>query len=64
MGDRVGLIEQALALMNREGMRVLSVSRLYETKAMYYENQDSFINGACCVGDHYFTVEVILTLAR
>lgn len=49
IGDRIGYIEQALQEMKDRGIRVLSVSKLYQTKAMYYENQDSFINGACYV---------------
>lgn len=46
MGDRIRNIEDALAEM-RKTVSVLKVSPLYETKPMYYEDQDRFINGAC-----------------
>ena len=47
VGDRVSHIESALRLMREKGLRVGQVSRLYETKPMYYEDQDLFLNGAC-----------------
>lgn len=46
MGDRIRNIEDALTEM-RKKLSVLKVSPLYETKPMYYEDQDRFINGAC-----------------
>jgi hypothetical protein len=49
MGDRISYIEQALHEMRVRGLCILSVSKLYQTKAMYYEDQESFINGACYV---------------
>lgn len=49
MGDRVGHIEAALGEMRKTGFRILKTSHLYETKPMYYENQDSFVNGVCQV---------------
>lgn len=51
MGDRIANIENALAEM-RKKFSVLQVSPLYETKPMYYEHQDLFINGACEVETH------------
>ena len=47
MGDRVQNIESALRLMNENTIKVIKASPLYETKAMYYENQAPFLNGAC-----------------
>ena len=47
IGDRVSHIESALRLMREKGLTVEKVSRLYETKPMYYEDQDLFLNGAC-----------------
>lgn len=47
MGDRVQNIESAIRLMKENGINVLNNSFLYETKAMYYEDQDHFLNGAC-----------------
>ena len=46
MGNRIANIEDALTAM-RNQFSVLKVSPLYETKPMYYEDQGSFINGAC-----------------
>ncbi|EXJ90553.1 dihydropteroate synthase [Capronia coronata CBS 617.96] len=47
MGDRVGTIEAALTRMQQEGLKLLKLSHLYETKPMYYDDQDAFLNGAC-----------------
>ena len=47
LGNRVQMIESAVREMNDRGLAVLRTSALYETKPMYLENQDSFINGAC-----------------
>ena len=48
LGDRVGMIEQALNLMEKTGeIRVLRTSSLWETKAMYVLDQDKFVNGVC-----------------
>lgn len=49
IGDRVTYIENALTSMRAKGLKILKVSRLYETKPMYYENQDSFMNGVVLV---------------
>jgi 2-amino-4-hydroxy-6-hydroxymethyldihydropteridine diphosphokinase / dihydropteroate synthase len=46
MGNRIANIEAALREM-RQRFAVRKVSPLYETKPMYYEDQGSFINGAC-----------------
>lgn len=46
MGDRIRNIEDALTEM-RKKLAVRKVSPLYETKPMYYKDQDRFINGAC-----------------
>ncbi len=47
MGDRVANIESALSRMRERGLRVLKLSSLYETKPMYYDDQDPFLNGVC-----------------
>lgn len=48
MGDRVAEIEKACKEMNASGnMRIVRTSSLYETKAMYVLDQDTFVNGAC-----------------
>ena len=53
VGDRIGNIESACQRMHDRGIKVARTSALYETKAMYLEDQQSFINGACEVScDH------------
>ncbi|KIW19843.1 dihydropteroate synthase [Exophiala spinifera] len=47
MGDRVANIEAALAEMKQRGLSVVKTSSLYETKPMYYDDQDPFFNGVC-----------------
>ena len=47
LGNRVEMIESAVQEMSDRGVNVLRTSALYETKPMYLENQESFINGAC-----------------
>ena len=47
LGNRVEMIESAVREMGDRGLSVSRTSALYETKPMYLENQESFINGAC-----------------
>lgn len=47
IGDRVGMIESACQVMRDRGLKISRTSALYETKAMYLEDQQNFINGAC-----------------
>jgi 2-amino-4-hydroxy-6-hydroxymethyldihydropteridine diphosphokinase/dihydropteroate synthase len=50
MGDRVDMIEQACNEMDATGkMRIVRTSNLFESKAMYVEDQDKFLNGVCKV---------------
>ncbi len=49
MGDRVANIEAALTRMKTHGLNVIKVSSLYETRPMYYDDQDAFLNGVCQV---------------
>ena len=50
LGDRISNIEQGLDAMRSHGLDIVKISNLYETKAMYYENQEDFMNGVCMVG--------------
>lgn len=52
VGNRVAHIENALDSMRKNGIKILKLSRLYETKAMYVENQPSFINGVVAIETH------------
>lgn len=47
LGDRQGMIESACLEMDRRNVHVRRTSPLYETKPMYYHNQDFFLNGVC-----------------
>ena len=48
MGDRLDMIERACKLLEHSGdVSILRTSSLWETKAMYVENQADFLNGIC-----------------
>ena len=47
IGDRITLIESACNEMNSRGLEIRRTSHLYETKPMYVEDQQFFINGVC-----------------
>lgn len=47
LGDRIGWIEKACRRMTACGIHVARTSFLYETEAMYVENQTAFVNGVC-----------------
>ena len=47
VGDRIASLDLACHELDRRGIRVVRTSALYETDAMYLQNQPSFINGAC-----------------
>ncbi|KAG8728121.1 trifunctional dihydropteroate synthetase, partial [Ceratobasidium sp. 428] len=64
MGDRFGHIEKALKSLESEGAKVLDTSFLYETKAMYHEDQDSFVNGACAIHTSLSPVDLLALLKR
>lgn len=49
LGDRIDNIEKALDAMRGQGLQITRISSLYETQAMYYENQGNFLNGVCMV---------------
>jgi hypothetical protein len=51
LGDRVNMIEQACILLDKhDEIKIKRTSCLWETKAMYVEDQANFLNGACEVG--------------
>ena len=49
VGNRIEMIESAVREMSNRGLIVIRTSALYETKPMYLEDQEAFINGACKV---------------
>ncbi|EKG17168.1 78-Dihydro-6-hydroxymethylpterin-pyrophosphokinase HPPK [Macrophomina phaseolina MS6] len=54
LGDRIAMIERACNAMESRGdIRILRTSSLWETKAMYVEDQGNFVNGACEVSPSF-----------
>ena len=51
IGDRIDMIESACNEMSDQETKLMRTSALYETKAMYLEEQDHFINGVCEVSE-------------
>lgn len=52
IGDRFANIEKALDALERREVKIVDTSFLYESSAMYVEDQRNFINGACLVRLH------------
>ena len=63
VGNRIEMIESAVREMSNRGLPVIRTSALYETKPMYLEDQEAFINGACevCSTDAIHPRKVALT---
>ncbi|CAE6487243.1 unnamed protein product [Rhizoctonia solani] len=64
MGDRFVNIEKGLQALEREGVKVVDTSYLYETEAMYHEEQALFINGVCAISTSLSPTELIALLKR
>ena len=47
LGDRIKLLESACRMMNTSDIVIHRTSPLYETRPMYLEDQQTFLNGAC-----------------
>ena len=62
MGDRVGNIEAALKMMRNKSLKVVRLSSLYETKPMYYDDQDPFLNGVCQIETSFEALQLLDTL--
>lgn len=61
IGDRFAVVEKACKSMESQGdIRILRTSGLWETDAMYFENQDRFLNGACEVGKDFTSSRTML----
>jgi 2-amino-4-hydroxy-6-hydroxymethyldihydropteridine diphosphokinase/dihydropteroate synthase len=52
LGDRIDWIEQACSEMERQGIKILRTSCLWETDPMYVLEQDKFVNGVCEVSSN------------
>ncbi|KDN47591.1 hypothetical protein RSAG8_03381, partial [Rhizoctonia solani AG-8 WAC10335] len=64
IGDRFVNIEKGLQALEKEGIKVVDTSYLYETKAMYHEDQALFINGVCAISTSLNPTELIALLKR
>lgn len=54
VGNRIEEIEKACRAIDADpDMRIVDTSFLYETKPMYVEDQERFVNGACEVSEQY-----------
>jgi hypothetical protein len=53
VGNRLDMIERACLEMKNEGIDILRTSGLWETKAMYVEDQANFLNGVCEVRSYF-----------
>jgi len=54
VGNRLDMVEQACLEMEKEGIKIQRTSGLWETKAMYVEDQANFLNGVCEVHSDRF----------
>ena len=53
LGDRVSNIEKALVALEANSVHVLNTSFMYESDAMYVEDQPKFANAACLVTEYF-----------
>ena len=44
LGDRENNLKRAVALLKKEGIKILKESSIYETEPMYYKEQGKFLN--------------------
>lgn len=64
LGDRVSYIENALNSFQDRKIEIVKVSRLYQTKPMYYEQQDFFLNGVVLVTTSLSPIDLLDTLQQ
>ncbi|KAF2091744.1 putative multifunctional folic acid synthesis protein, partial [Saccharata proteae CBS 121410] len=65
LGNRVEWIEIALQMLDcEEKVQILQTSSLWETKAMYVEDQPPFLNGACEIITTLHADHLMATLKR
>jgi 2-amino-4-hydroxy-6-hydroxymethyldihydropteridine diphosphokinase len=59
VGDRLGHLQHAVALLNEGGVRVLRVSRVYETEPYGVRNQSWFLNLALEAETQLFPMQLL-----
>lgn len=52
IGDTLGNLKEAVALLEENGCSVKAVSRLYQTEPWGYADQEDFLNGAILIETH------------
>ncbi|RMZ73305.1 Dihydropteroate synthase [Pyrenophora seminiperda CCB06] len=65
IGNRVAMIEQACKEMESTGkIHITRTSSLWESKAMYVLDQDSFVNGACEIATPLSPIQLLNELQK
>lgn len=59
LGDRVKNIESSIDCLQDRGLRILRVSSLYESPAMYHLDQGPFLNCACLLETSLAPLELL-----
>ncbi|NMA55321.1 MAG: 2-amino-4-hydroxy-6-hydroxymethyldihydropteridine diphosphokinase [Firmicutes bacterium] len=62
IGNKEQNIKRALEKMKERGLRVTEISPLIETEPYGYQNQDTFLNGACIVKTNLSPLELLKLL--
>ncbi|KIW06161.1 dihydropteroate synthase [Verruconis gallopava] len=62
MGDRFHWIERACREMEEASIHIYATSGLWQTKAMYVEDQDDFLNGVCMAETFLEPIELMKVL--
>lgn len=59
LGDRQKNLQQALALLAEQGVKIVRVSAFIETEPYGVTDQPAFLNGACCVETELAPLELL-----
>jgi 2-amino-4-hydroxy-6-hydroxymethyldihydropteridine diphosphokinase len=64
LGDRLGHLKSALSELESSGVRVLRISRIYETEPYGYRNQSWFLNLVAEVETQLFPMQLLHCIHR
>ncbi len=62
LGNRVDNVFNAINLLNNASIKVLKISKLYETEPWGFESENWFLNAACLVNTSLSPFELLLSL--
>lgn len=62
IGDRYEIVKKALELIEKNKMKIVKISNIYETEPYGYKDQPPFLNGAILVETELSCREVLNTL--